>query len=150
MPIPYQDGARLDEFLKELKRATTGSPGTAWIGPGQSVRLVEFKRATPGLPGTGAGFLIVVDMLGLEETEQSMNSRVRRPPSADSLPLGEHLRRVLDPLGLQFIPKVEDGYLIITTKDCFVKDRSYEVTSKDSLDEEPRPDPYILYRDILR
>ncbi len=123
--LHYQDGAKLDEFLKELRRATTGSPGTR------------------------AGIPIYVDPIGLQEAERSLNSTVRRPPSADSLPLGEHLRHVLDPLGLQYIAKVQDGYLIITSK-VNLEDQSREVTSKDTRVEEPEPDPYLLYHDVLQ
>ena len=108
IPILYQDGARLDEVLKVWKRTTTGSPGLA------------------------SGIPIYVDPIGLQEAGQSLNSTLRRPPSADSLPLGEHLRRVLEPLGLGCT--VQHGFLMIT--------------SKESVDEEP--DPYLLFRDVLQ
>lgn len=108
IPIPYQDGARLDEVLKEWKRTTTGSPGLA------------------------SGIPIYVDPIGLQEAGQSLNSTVRRPPSADSLPLFEHIRLVLEPLGLWYT--VKDGYI--------------EISSKESLNEEP--DPYLLYHDVLQ
>ena len=108
MPLHYLDGARLDEVLKVWKRTTIGSPGLA-----------------PGIP-------IYVDPIGLQEAGQSLNSTLRRPPSADSLPLGEHLRRVLEPLGLGCT--VQHGFLMIT--------------SKESVDEEP--DPYLLFRDVLQ
>ena len=61
MPLHYLDGARLDEVLKVWKRTTIGSPGLA-----------------PGIP-------IYVDPIGLQEAGQSLNSTLRRPPSADSL-----------------------------------------------------------------
>ena len=107
MSLAYQDGAPLDAFLKEIKRASSGSSGLR------------------GVP-------IYVDPLGLQEAETSLNSTVRRPPSAEALPLLEHIRRVLEPLRLGCT--VKDGFLLIT--------------SKESVDESP--EPYILYRDVLR
>ena len=65
-----------------------------------------------------------------------MNSTVKRPPSADSLTLGEHLRRVLEPLGLGYV--VKDGFMMITSKE------SIDVPVGDDVD------LYLQYRDVLR
>ncbi len=59
MPLHYQEGTgltSLDEFLREFRRASTGSPGLG-----------------PGIP-------IYVDPIGLQEAGRSLNNTVRRPP----------------------------------------------------------------------
>ena len=108
LDLTYADGASLEEVLKETKLRSTGGP------------------ITSGIP-------IYVDPIGLQESEKSMTSPVRRPPSADTLTLGKHLRSALDPLGL--------GYVV---KDV--------ITSKESLDAEAgdATNPYLMYRDVLR
>ncbi len=113
--VSYPDGAHLDAVLKAIKKATTKNPK---------------------LPKIPVGIPIYVDPIGLQETERSLGSTVKRPAAADSLPLGEHLRLVLEPLGLGYV--VKDGFLMIT--------------SKDSVDEPigEDADPYLQYRDVLR
>jgi hypothetical protein len=113
--VPYPDDAPLDEVLKEIKKQTTKHP--------------KLPKIPTGLP-------IYVDPIGLQEAERSTNSPVRRPPAADALPLGAHLRRILEPLGLGYV--VKDGFLMIT--------------SKDPLDDPigAYMDPYLQYRDVLR
>ncbi len=114
--LNYPEDAHLDVVLKEIKKQTTKNP-----------RL-------PKLPG---GIPIYVDPIGLQDAEVSMNSRVRRPSSADKLTLGEHLRRILEPMGLVYTTK--DGFLMIT--------------SKDSVDEPvggDTEDLYLRYRDVLK
>ena len=91
--LNYADGTPLDDLLKEVSKQTTKTP----------------KPAKPW-----AGIPIYVDPIGLQEAERSMNSTVKRPPSADTLTLGEHLRRVLEPLGLGY--EVKDGFLMITVE----------------------------------
>ena len=56
--------------------------------------------------------------------------------ASDALTLGEHLRRVLQPLGLDY--QVKDGFLMIT--------------SKESIDAPVGTDAdlYLRYRDVLR
>ena len=66
-----------------------------------------------------AGIPIYVDPIGLQEAERSMNSTVQRPPSADTLALGEHLRRVLEPLGLGY--EVKAGFLMISSKESLTR-----------------------------
>jgi hypothetical protein len=112
---PYADDTHLDDFLKEIKKQTT---------------------LNPKLPTVPTGIPIYVDPIGLQEAERSLNATVKRPPSADTLPLGEHLRRVLDQVGLGYV--VKDGYLMIT--------------SKESLDEPLGDDaePFLRCRDVLR
>jgi hypothetical protein len=114
--LTYPDGAHLDVVLKEIKKQTTKN------------------SKLPKLPG---GIPIYVDPLGLQEAERSMNSQVKRPASADKLTLGEHLRRVLEPMGLVYTTK--EGFLMIT--------------SKESVDEPvggDTEDLYLRYRDVLK
>jgi hypothetical protein len=113
--LDYADGAPLDQLLKEVRKQTTMAP----------------KPAKPW-----AGIPIYVEPIGMQEAERSMNSTVKRPPSADTLTLGEHLRRVLEPLGLGY--EVKAGFLMIS--------------SKESLDAPvgADADPYLQYRDVLR
>ena len=113
--LTYADAAPLDEVLKGIKKLTT---------------------ANPKLPKIPTGIPIYIDPIGLQEAERSMNSTVKHPPSADTLTLGEHLRRVLEPLGLGY--EVKAGFLMIS--------------SKESLDAPvgADADPYLQYRDVLR
>jgi hypothetical protein len=113
--LNYADGAPLDDVLKEVKMQTTKNPK---------------------LPKLPTGIPIYVDPIGLQETERSLNATVMRPPSADALPLGEHLQRILEPMGLWYI--VKDGFLMITSKD------SEDTPFADA------GDPYLQYRDVLR
>ena len=53
----------------------------------------------PKMPKLPTGIPIYVDPIGLQEAEVSLNSPVKRPPSADTLAFGEHLRRVLESIG---------------------------------------------------
>jgi len=112
LALAYADGAPLEEVLKEAKLRSAGRP-----------------KLRSGIP-------IYVDPIGLQEAEKSMISRVKRPPSADTLTLGEHLRHVLEPLGLGYV--VQEGFLMITSTD------SLDVESGDQID------PYVTYRDVLR
>ncbi len=77
-----------------------------------------------------------IDPVGLQEAEWSMLSQVKRPESADQLPLKEHLNRVLEPLGLGF--SVKEGYLMITSKE------SLDLPIGDE------GDPYLKFRDVLQ
>ncbi len=113
--LNYADDPHLDDFLKEVKKQTTKNPK---------------------LPKIPTGIPIYVDPIGLQEVECSLNSTVKRPPSADTLALGEHLRRILEPLGLSYV--VKDGFLMITAKES-----NDEPTGDDV-------DPYLRYRDVLR
>jgi hypothetical protein len=108
----YPDGGTLEDLLKEIKRCTT---------------------RPPKLP---AGVAIYVDPIGLQEAERSMLSHVKRPESADQLPLREHLNRVLESLGLGFF--VKDGFLMITSKESLDVPIGEEV------------DPYVKFRDVLQ
>jgi hypothetical protein len=112
LALAYVDGATLEVVLKEAKLRSTGRP-----------------KLKSGLP-------IYVDPIGLQEAEKSMTSTVRRPLSADTLPLGDHLRSALDSLGLGYV--VKDGFLMITSKE------SLDTATGDATN------PYLLYRDVLR
>jgi hypothetical protein len=109
--LMYPDGATLEVFLKEMKRRTPG------------------KKLPSGIP-------IYVDPVGLQEAKRTMESPVKRPESASRLTLGEHLHRVLEPLGLDY--EIKSGFLMITS-----------VESVDSLIEGGE-DPYVKFRDVLR
>jgi hypothetical protein len=113
--VPYPDDAPLDEVLKEIKKQTTKHP--------------KLAKIPTGLP-------IYVDPIGLQEVEHSLSSTVKRPPAADALPLGEHLRLVLEPLGLRYV--VKDGFLMITSKAAICEPIGAYM------------DPYLQYRDVLR
>jgi hypothetical protein len=112
MALTYQDGAPLDVVLKLIKKTSTGRP-----------------KLKTGIP-------IYVDPVGLQEAEKSLVAPVKRPPGAENLPLGEHLQRILEPLGLGY--SVKDGFLMIE--------------SAESLDEPfgEEADLYLQYRDVLR
>lgn len=113
--LGYTDESPLDQVLKDIKQRTTKNPK---------------------LPGLPTGIPIYVDPIGLQEAERSLNATVHRPPAADMLTLGEHLRRILEPLGLSY--QVRDGFLMIGSKD------SEDVPLGESRD------PYLLYHDVLR
>ena len=113
--LSYADGARLDVVLKDIKAQTSKNPK---------------------LPKLPTGIPIYVDPIGLQEAERSMWSVVKRPAAADTLTLGEHLRRILEPLGLGY--EVKDGFLMITSKG------SEDVPIGDEAE------PYLRYRDVLR
>jgi hypothetical protein len=113
--LTYADGAALDAVLKDIKMRTTKNPS---------------------LPKVPAGIPLYVDPIGLQEAERSLSSTVKRPSPADTLTLGEHLRRVLDPLGLGY--QVQDGFLMITSKE------EVDVPVDEDVD------PYLRYRDVLR
>jgi len=115
--LTYPDGASLDVVLKEIKQKTT---------------------KLPKLPKLPTGIPIYVDPIGLQEAEKSLNSTVKRPPSADKLTLGEHLRRILDPLGLAYTTK--DGFLMITSK----------ASEDEPIDDYRDNDLYLQYRDVLK
>jgi hypothetical protein len=108
----YADGAKLNNVLKDIKQRTTKNPK---------------------LPKIPNGIAIYVDPIGLQEAEKSMDSPVKRPPGADAMTLGEHLRRLLEPMGLGYA--IRDGFLMITAKESIVDDFS---------------DPYFEYRDVLK
>jgi hypothetical protein len=114
--LTYDDDAPLDLVLKEFRMRTTKNPK---------------------LPGIPTGIPIYVDPIGLQEAERSLHATVKRPPSADTLAIGEHLRRVLEPLGLGY--DVRDGFLMITSKESL----DVPVGGGDF-------DPYVRYRDVLR
>jgi hypothetical protein len=113
--LTYADGDHLDNVLKDIKIQTTKNPK---------------------LPKLPTGIPIYVDPLGLQEAEVTLSSAVKRPSSADKLTLGEHLRRVLDPLGLAYTAK--DGFLMITSKE------SVDVEIDDP------EDLYHGYRDVIK
>jgi hypothetical protein len=113
--LNYADGTALDDLLREVRKKTTMAP----------------KPAKPW-----AGIPIYVDPIGLQEAERSMNATIQRPPSADTLALGEHLRRVLEPLGLGY--ELKAGFLMITAKEATDTPVDVDV------------DPYLQYRDVLR
>ena len=95
----------------------------------------------PKVPKLTAGIPIYVDPLGLQEAEVSLNSRVKRPPSADTPTLGEHLARILDSLGLVYL--VKDGFLMVTKEspDGPVVEHGPVVEEEKNL--------YLRYRDVL-
>jgi hypothetical protein len=72
----------------------------------------------------------------LQEAERSVLSQVKRPESADQLPLKQHLNRVLEPLGIGF--SVKEGFLMITSKESRDLPIGEEV------------DPYLKFREVLQ
>jgi hypothetical protein len=112
LALNYPDGAPLDEVLRLIRLHSTGQP-----------------KLTVGIP-------IYVDPIGLQEAEKSLNAPVKRPPSADRLTFGEHLRLILEPLGLGY--EVKDGFLMITSRESRDEPLGAEVN------------PYLQYRDVLR
>jgi hypothetical protein len=110
--LTYPDEAPLEDVLKEIRQRTTGSP----------------KLKT--------GIAIYVDPIGMQEAEKSMLSTINRPPSADTLTLGEHLTHILHRLQLAYV--VRDGFLMVTSKG------SLDVETGDAVN------PYLHYRDVLR
>jgi hypothetical protein len=121
--LTYADGAPLDVVLKEIKQKTTKNP-----------------KLPRGIP-------IYVDPLGLQEAEKSMNSEVKRPPSADRLTLGEHLECLLDFLGLAYTTK--DGFLMITSKTPWDMTTSMPSEHRPIVDLS-RDEVYLKYRDVLK
>lgn len=113
IPLSYPDGAPLDVVLKEIKLQTAGPSA----------------KLPTGIP-------IYVDPLGLQEAQRTLSSPVKRPSTSEKLSLAEHLRRVLDPLGLAYV--VKDGFLMITSKESVDEPLGDDV------------DPYPQYRDVLR
>ena len=89
--LSYQDGAPLDQFLRQIRLRSTGQPNLPF-----------------GIP-------IYVDPIGLSEAEKTMASVVTKPPADDKLTLREHLKRALKPLGLDFT--IKDGFLMITSEE---------------------------------
>ncbi len=112
----YPDDATLEGVLKSIKALTTKNP--------------KFPKIPNGIP-------IYVDPVGLREAGWFMYSSVERPPMADKLTLGEHLERVLDPLGLAYV--VKDNFLMITSKE-----------SMDSPITKGGKPLYLQYRDVLK
>ena len=112
LALTYADGAHLEAVLKEIKLRSTGWP-----------------KLKSGIP-------IYVDPIGLQEAEKSMTSPVRRPSPVDRLTLGEHIRSVLNPLGLGYV--VKNGFLMVTSSE------SLDMETGDAID------PYRQYRDVLR
>ncbi len=108
----YPDGATLEVVLKEIKARTTGKP-----------------KLASGIP-------IYVDPVGLQEAQQTMTSPIKRPESAERVTLGEQLRAVLEPLGLNY--QVRQGFLMITSQETV--DNPVGV----------REEPYAKFRDVLR
>jgi len=90
--LKWPDDATLEEVIGQVKRITT---------------LPRFAQLRFGLPTS-------VDPIGLREAGQSLTSRVKGPPPKESLPIEEHLRRILEPMGLAF--QVKDGSLMITSR----------------------------------
>jgi hypothetical protein len=124
--LTYADGAPLDVVLKEIEQKTT---------------------KTPKLPKLPTGIPIYVDPLGLQEAEKSLNSEVKRPPSADRLTLGEHLKGILDPLGLAYTTK--DGFLMITSGTPWDMTTSVPSEHRPIVDLS-RDEIYLKYRDVLK
>jgi hypothetical protein len=112
MALSYPDGATLEDVLKLIKTSS---------------------RRPPKLP---AGMPIYVDPIGLQEAGKLMTSPIRRPAAAKRLTLDEHLRRILEPLGLGY--EVKDGFLMITSKE------SLDMALGDE------QDLYLQYRDLFR
>jgi hypothetical protein len=110
LALTYPDDASLEQVLKDIKLRSTGQP-----------------KIPAGIP-------IYVDPIGLSEADKTMTSTIKRPPSDQKLTLREHLKRVLEPLGLDFT--IKDGFLMIT--------------SQEAVDERSEDDPYLGFSDVLR
>jgi hypothetical protein len=110
--LTYAEGATLDVVLRQIKAQFATNPKTLTSIP------------------------MYVDPIGLHEAGVRLNSPIKRPPSADTLALGEHLARILDSLGLAY--QVKDGFLMITSKE------SNDVPLGDD-----GKDLFLRYRDVL-
>jgi hypothetical protein len=114
----YDKETPLEDVLKLVKKRTTGT----WL--------------PTGIP-------IYVDPVGLQEAEKIMSTPVGTDPADGPLPLGDHLRRILKPMGLTY--QVRQGLLIITSEEA--ADRpSGDVGGRDLTEEEL----YRRYRDVLK
>jgi hypothetical protein len=110
--IAYPDGAALEDMLKDIKACTTGK-----------------AKLKSGIP-------IYVDPMGLQEANQTMTSKVKRPVISGRMTLGDQIRQALEPLGLAYM--VKDGFLMITSKE------SWESSDDDAIN------LYLEFRDVLR
>jgi len=91
------------------------------------IKQVGFITNRPGFAGRRRLSLpIYVDPIGLQEAGQSLTSRVIGPPPKNSLTIQEHLRRVLEPLGLAY--QVKDGSLMVTSRQAV--ERSHQLILK--------------------
>jgi hypothetical protein len=78
---------------------------------GELIEEIKVRTHWPGLPN---GLPIFIDAPGLREAGESLTSLVQEPPSEEPLPLLEHLRLMLEPLGLGY--QVKDGAILITSR----------------------------------
>jgi hypothetical protein len=117
-----------------VDRLRSGAPTLDWPDGTPLTGVIEqIKLCTQsGWPRFPLGVPIAVDPVGLQQAGQSFN----RPPSADTLTLGEHLSHILDRLELAYV--VRDGFLMVTSKG------SLDVETGDAVN------PYLHYRDVLR
>jgi RNA polymerase sigma factor (sigma-70 family) len=86
--------------------------------------LKIIKEATTGPDDAGAP--IYVDPAGLQEAKAAMNKPIFTGVSEDKLPLKEHLRSLLRPLGLDF--DVQDGLLLISSRDKVVDQKLWRLS----------------------
>jgi hypothetical protein len=104
------------------------------------LKMVKTRTKGTWMPN---GFPIYVDPIGLQEAEKTMMTPVGTDPADGPLPLGDHLRRILKPMGLAY--KVEDGLLVITSEEA-MDVPSGDAKGRDLTDVEV----YRRYRDVLK
>ncbi len=132
----------LDTLEEEYDFAETGwGPAYGKAMPLEDV-LMMVKRRTKGtwLP---KGFPIYVDPVGLEEAGKTMTSPVGTEPAKGPLRLGDHLRRILKPMGLAY--EVKYGLLMITSEEAT------DAPRRDARERDlTREELYRRYRNVLR
>jgi hypothetical protein len=78
---------------------------------GELIEEIKVRTHWTGLPN---GLPIFVDGVGLREAGKSLTSLVQESTTEEPLPLLEHLRRMLEPMGLAY--QVRDGAILITSR----------------------------------
>jgi hypothetical protein len=87
------------------------------LTPEEDVALDEFVEGLRTRYGDSRPLkplLVVVDPVGLTQATQSFKSRVKIPAPGGTLPIRDHIRLALDPLGLG--ATVKDGAILITSR----------------------------------
>jgi hypothetical protein len=102
------------------------------VSLGELVEEIKVRTHWPGLPN---GLPIFIDADGLREAGTSWTSLVQESPSEEPLPLLEHLRLMLEPLGLAY--QVKDGAILITSRKAVDADpTSWDQAGEDGEDPE--------------
>ena len=96
-------------FVRQLNR---GVILALWDGISLGELIEEVKARTQG-PGLPHGVPIFIDASALREAGKTLISPVKQPPG-QPLPLQQHLRLILEPVGLAY--QVKDGAILITSR----------------------------------